>query len=108
MSELKPLWDKIDQHAEQIAHLSRENAALHARQQAMEERMDRMLQIMTEMRSESKAETVEIMGKLDDVNNSVNQAKGGLKLGGWIFLGVTSLIGLIIGVWKALGGSGGS
>lgn len=97
-----PIWQRLDQHAERIDVLSRETAALHAQQKAMEERMKYIAEMMAEHRAESRESSKAIVAQLKEVAQAVNQARGGLKMGIWIFAAITTVIGLGIAGWKLI------
>lgn len=98
-----PVWQRIDQHSREISELAQKHAALHEHQQATDERMDRMLVMMSEHRTESKAEMKTVMDKIDNVDDSVNQMKGGVKAATWIigtFISIGSIVATLLVIFN--------
>jgi len=99
-----PIWKKIDQHTRDIRDISMKQSALEARQQATEERLERMLSMSAEHRVESRTATDQIMDKIGGVEKTLNEARGGIKMGLWIFGGIATILGLVIAAWKVVFG----
>lgn len=99
-----PVWRKIDQHSKDIMEITKKQSALEARQEATEDRLERMLSMAAEHRVESRTATDQIMDKIVGVEKTLNEARGGIKVGLWIFGGIASIVGLFIAAWKVIFG----
>lgn len=108
-----PVWKKIDEHSRMHTEAAKEIAALKARQDAAETRMDRLLQLQVEHRTESKADTVQILKRLDSlheeyhdevgsINSTIDRARGGLVTAAWIIGTGIAIATLIFAVVKWL------
>lgn len=101
-----PVWKKIDEHNRMHTETAKEIAALKARQDAAETRMDRLLQLQAEHRSESKADSAQILKRIDSmhneyhdevgsINSTIDRARGGLVTVAWI-IGTSIAVGTLI------------
>lgn len=108
-----PIWKKIDEHSRLHTEAAKELAALKARTDAAEIRMDRLLQLQAEHRSESKADTAQIIKKIEgheqkyhedigSINQTIDRARGGIITAAWIIGTGIAIATLIFAVVKWL------
>lgn len=83
-----PVWDKLDKHGEIISILQQKQAATDARLESMDKRIDRNQHEIVKGMARLEA-------KLDETNKWMNESRGGLRFGKWLFgIGLTCLAAL--------------
>lgn len=73
-----PVWDKLDKHDEIISILQQKQAATDARLESMDKRIDRNQHEIVKGMARLEA-------KLDETNKWMNESRGGLRFGKWLF-----------------------
>lgn len=110
-SNEKAQWAKIDDCASGISDLRERSAHLEGRIESVEKRIERQRETAIVNRAEARKEYDTLLAELKELSSSVNQARGGLRVGrfmarlgiGLIAAGVALKAGDMAGVWESMG-----
>ena len=87
-NEIKAQWREIDKLKAQCAKSEKEIAVICAEQERQREQNDKLMRLLAEMN-----------GKIDTLATQIAEARGGLRLGRWLFASGMAVIGTGCAVW---------